>query len=119
MRTNEYVFNHKDDFVTAKVFRASGKQYTGGQPFDKESVSPRRLRSMYETGFIRPVKKEVEVEEVPVENNEPVSEVSENGEGSEIAEQSQPVEVLEEVETVTEEVPADSTEEKKGKKGKK
>lgn len=76
MYTREYVFNLKDTFVTAKVFNSGGRKYFAGEEFDKEAVSVRRLRQMWETGFIKPVKAEAEVlEEVPTTNNESVPEV--------------------------------------------
>jgi len=78
MYTREYVFNLKDTFVTAKVFNSGGKKHVAGEVFDKETVSVRRLRQMWETGFIKPVKAEAEVvEETATPDNEPVSEVQE------------------------------------------
>ena len=113
MKTKEYVFNHKDEFVTAKIFRSAGRQYTGGEVFDKESVSVRRLRQMFETGFLRLAKKEEKVEKELVEDNKPVPEVPAVEESTKVEEQPESAEAVEATpEIVAEEKPA------KGKKGK-
>ena len=48
------VFNPRKDMIVLKAFRAAGRRFVPGQPFDwkKMGVSQRRVQQMYEGSFL-------------------------------------------------------------------
>lgn len=86
-------FDPKAQFLVRRTFKSNGTTYFGGELFKKDAVDVRRLRQLFEGGYILVAEEGVLVEQGQPDN-EPVQEVPQTVESAAVEEPAVSEEVV-------------------------